>query len=87
MEVLFFCHKKFPVKYLLILSASPAMNVHTLARQVAWAAFRANGLVQGNYDVNKYNKASNVLFTKHAQERLSFLPEGSFSVANLASKH
>ncbi|KAF8177823.1 hypothetical protein K438DRAFT_1726697 [Mycena galopus ATCC 62051] len=86
-EVSLFYHKRFPVKYFLILSASPAMNIHTLARQVAWAAFRANGLVQGNYDENKYNKASDVLFTKHARERLSFLPEGSFSIAHLASKH
>ncbi|KAJ7189721.1 hypothetical protein GGX14DRAFT_484467, partial [Mycena pura] len=84
-EVSFFYHKRFPVKYFIILSALPAMNVHQLARQVAWAAFRAHGLVQGNYDERRYNKASDVLFTKHARERLSFLPEGSFSVANLLS--
>ncbi|KAJ7353272.1 hypothetical protein DFH08DRAFT_692296, partial [Mycena albidolilacea] len=83
----FFYCKRFPVKYFLILSASPAMNGHMLVRQVAWAAFGANGLVQGNYDENKYNKASDVLFTKHARECLSLLPEDSFSIANLASKH
>ncbi|KAJ7718259.1 hypothetical protein B0H16DRAFT_1337524, partial [Mycena metata] len=81
----FFYHKRFPVKYFLILSASPTGNVHDLARQVAWAAFRAKGLVYGDYDKKKYDKASDVLFTQRARERLSFLPEGSFSVAKLAS--
>ncbi|KAJ7166953.1 hypothetical protein C8R46DRAFT_951572 [Mycena filopes] len=85
-EVSFFYHKRFPVKYFLILSASPTANVHDLARQMAWAAFCAKGLVRGDYDQKRYDKASDVLFTQHARERLSFLPEGSFSVANLASK-
>ncbi|KAJ6541632.1 hypothetical protein B0H19DRAFT_1212808 [Mycena capillaripes] len=62
----FFFHKRFPVKYILILSASPSTNVEDLARQVAWAAFRAHGLVQGDYDEWKYNKASDMLFMKHA---------------------
>ncbi|KAJ7045287.1 hypothetical protein C8F04DRAFT_1068350 [Mycena alexandri] len=86
LEISFFYHKRFPVKYFLILSASPTQNVHDLARQVAWAAFRAKGLVHGDYDKKKYDKASDVLFTQHARERLSFLPEGSFSIGNLASK-
>ncbi|KAJ6514450.1 hypothetical protein C8R47DRAFT_1173146 [Mycena vitilis] len=81
----FFFHKQFPVKYLFILNASPTGNVHDLARQVAWAAFRAHGLVRGNYDEQKYDKASDVLFIKHARERLSFLPEGGYKVGNLAS--
>ncbi|KAJ7018731.1 hypothetical protein C8F04DRAFT_1198586 [Mycena alexandri] len=76
MERSFFLHKRFPVKYFLILSASPIMNVHDLARQVAWVAFRAHGLVQGEYNKEKYDKASDVLFKKHARERLSFLPDG-----------
>ncbi|KAJ7023110.1 hypothetical protein C8F04DRAFT_970505 [Mycena alexandri] len=76
MERSFFLHKRFPVKYFLILSASPIMNVHNLARQVAWVAFRAHGLVQGEYNKEKYDKASDVLFKKHARERLSFLPDG-----------
>ncbi|KAJ7511581.1 hypothetical protein B0H11DRAFT_1700199 [Mycena galericulata] len=84
-EQSFFYFKRFPVKYFLILSASATENVHDLARQVAWAAFRAHGLVHGNYDKARYDKASDVLFTKHARERLSFLPEGSFTVGNLAS--
>ncbi|KAJ7648957.1 hypothetical protein DFH06DRAFT_1208618 [Mycena polygramma] len=84
-EVSFFYHKRFPVKYFLILSATPASNVHDLARQVAWAAFRAKGLVQGNYDKKRYAKASDVLFTQHARERLSFMPEGEYTVANLAA--
>ncbi|KAJ7447833.1 hypothetical protein FB451DRAFT_1188122 [Mycena latifolia] len=82
----FFFHKKFPIKYFLILDASPTGNVHDLARQVAWAAFRAQGLVHGNYDERKYEKASDVLFTKHARERLSFLPEGGYTVGNLMSQ-
>ncbi|KAJ7146628.1 hypothetical protein C8R44DRAFT_757905 [Mycena epipterygia] len=85
-ESSFFVHKKFPVKYFLILNASPTGHGHDLARQVAWAAFRAKGLVQGNYDERRYNKASDVLFTQHARERLAFLPDGDYSVANLASR-
>ncbi|KAJ7155155.1 hypothetical protein C8R46DRAFT_1227108 [Mycena filopes] len=81
----FFFHKRFPVKYFLILNASPKGNVHDLARQVSWAAFRAQGLVHGNYDEGRYDKASDVLFIKHARERLSFLPEGGYKVGNLAS--
>ncbi|KAJ7478764.1 hypothetical protein B0H11DRAFT_2234218 [Mycena galericulata] len=76
----FFFHKRFPVKYFLIMTASPGVNVHKLARQVSWAAFRAHGLVQGDYDEQKYDKASDVLFIKHARERLSFLPEGGYAV-------
>ncbi|KAJ7146613.1 hypothetical protein C8R44DRAFT_973341 [Mycena epipterygia] len=85
-ESSFFVHKKFPVKYFLILNASPTGHVHDLARQVAWAAFRAKGLVQGNYDERRYDKASDVLFTQHARERLAFLPDGDYSVVNLASR-
>ncbi|KAJ7487083.1 hypothetical protein FB451DRAFT_1228693 [Mycena latifolia] len=83
----FFFHKRFPVKYFLILDASAKSNVHDLARQVAWAAFRARGLVQGDYDERKYDKASDVLFIKSARERLSFLPEGGYAVGNLASQN
>ncbi|KAJ7154369.1 hypothetical protein C8R43DRAFT_1000985 [Mycena crocata] len=75
MERSFFLHKRFPVKYFLILSASPTLSLHDLARQVAWTAFRANGLVQGDYDRERYDRASDVLFKKHARERLSFLPD------------
>ncbi|KAF7342643.1 hypothetical protein MSAN_02021100 [Mycena sanguinolenta] len=82
----FFFHKRFPVKYFLILDASATSNVHDLARQVAWAAFRAHRLVQGDYDERKYDKASDVLFIKSARERLSFLPEGGYAVGNLASQ-
>ncbi|KAJ6595176.1 hypothetical protein DFH09DRAFT_1413150 [Mycena vulgaris] len=85
-ETSFFTHKRFPVKYFLILDASPTGHVHDLARQMAWAAFRAKGLVQGNYDERRYDKASDVLFTKHARERLSFLPDGDYPVGNLASR-
>ncbi|KAJ6616393.1 hypothetical protein B0H10DRAFT_2037791 [Mycena sp. CBHHK59/15] len=83
----FFSHKRFPVKYFLILSASPTENAHDLVRQVAWAAFRAHGLVHGNYDEAKYIKASVVLFAKHARERLSFLPEGSWTSTTLVSRN
>ncbi|KAJ7192654.1 hypothetical protein GGX14DRAFT_594242 [Mycena pura] len=73
----FFHHKRFPVKYFLILGASPTQHVHDLARQVAWTAFKAHGLVHGTYDEAKYLTASDVLFAKLARERLSFLPEDS----------
>ncbi|KAJ7796356.1 hypothetical protein B0H14DRAFT_2915495 [Mycena olivaceomarginata] len=82
-----FFHKRFPVKYFLIFAASATSNVHDLARQVAWAAFRAQGLVQGDYDERKYDKASDVLFIKSARERLSFLPDGGYAVGNLASQN
>ncbi|KAJ6491087.1 hypothetical protein C8R45DRAFT_757469, partial [Mycena sanguinolenta] len=65
----FFFHKRFPVKYFLILDASATSNV-------SLAAFRAHNLVQGDYDERKYDKASDVLFIKSARERLSFLPDG-----------
>ncbi|KAJ6617713.1 hypothetical protein B0H10DRAFT_2176390 [Mycena sp. CBHHK59/15] len=74
----FWYFKKFPVKYLLILHATPTGNVHQLTRLVAWAAFRAHGLVQGDYDGRKYDKASRVLCNKHAEERLSFFPGGGY---------
>jgi hypothetical protein len=83
----FFFHKRFPVKYFLIFAALATSNVHDLARQVAWAAFRAQGLVQGDYDERKYDKASDVLFIKSARERLSFLPDGGYAVGNLASQN
>ncbi|KAK7019985.1 hypothetical protein R3P38DRAFT_2972132 [Favolaschia claudopus] len=82
-EVSFFYHKRFPVKYFLILGASPSLHIHDLVRQVAWAALKACGLVGGQYDEVRYFKASDVLFAKHARERLSFLPEDSFSVTKL----
>ncbi|KAJ7853261.1 hypothetical protein B0H13DRAFT_2083082 [Mycena leptocephala] len=70
----FFFHKRFPIKYFLILDASATANVHDLARQLAWAAFRAHGLVQGDYEERKYDKASDVLFIK-----------SGYAVGNLAS--
>ncbi|KAJ7067297.1 hypothetical protein C8F01DRAFT_1342069 [Mycena amicta] len=82
-EVSMFYHKNFPVRYLLILGTDPMQHVHDLAREVAWAAFKAHGLVMGKYDRHRYERASDVLFTKEARERMAFMPEGSFQVKTL----
>ncbi|EDR07341.1 uncharacterized protein LACBIDRAFT_298402 [Laccaria bicolor S238N-H82] len=44
----FFHFKKMPVKYFVILDTSPGREVTLLAREVAWAALRAQGLGGGN---------------------------------------
>ncbi|KAK0223520.1 hypothetical protein IW262DRAFT_1447435 [Armillaria fumosa] len=62
----------------------PNRHVSHLARNVAWAAFRAQGLVQGNYDARLYAKASDELVQANATKRLSeFLPSDSWYVGNL----
>ncbi len=80
----FFNFKKFPVKYFVIMDAEPNRHVSHLARNVAWAAFRAQGLVKGSYDARLYAKASDELVQAHATKRLSeFLPSDSWYVGNL----
>ncbi|PBK75973.1 hypothetical protein ARMSODRAFT_1080127 [Armillaria solidipes] len=80
----FFNFKKFPVKYFAIMDAEPNRHVSHLARNVAWAAFRAQGLVKGSYDARLYAKASDELVQAHATKRLSgFLPSDSWYVGNL----
>ncbi|KAK0194072.1 hypothetical protein F5146DRAFT_418329 [Armillaria mellea] len=80
----FFHFKKFPVKYFAIMDAEPNRHVSHLARNVAWAAFRAHGLVKGSYDARLYAKASDELVQAHATNRLSeFLPSDSWYIGNL----
>ncbi|KAK0500154.1 hypothetical protein EDD18DRAFT_817462 [Armillaria luteobubalina] len=74
----FFHFKKFQVMYFAIMDAEPNRHVSHLARNVAWAAFRAQGLVKGSYDARLYAKASDELVQAHATKRLSaFLPSDS----------
>ncbi|KAJ7067304.1 hypothetical protein C8F01DRAFT_1051765 [Mycena amicta] len=82
-EVSMFYHKTFPVRYLLILGVDPMQHVHDLAREVAWAAFKVHGLVMGEYDMDRYERASDVLFKKVVRERMAFMPEGSFQIRTM----
>ncbi|KAK0205056.1 hypothetical protein DFS33DRAFT_727936 [Desarmillaria ectypa] len=80
----FFNFKKFPVKYFAIMDAEPNRHVSHLARNVAWAAFRAQGRVTGSYDAGLYARASDRLVQEHADKRLSkILPSDSWYVGNL----
>ncbi|KAK0480209.1 hypothetical protein IW261DRAFT_1336046 [Armillaria novae-zelandiae] len=80
----FFHFKKFRVKYFVIMDAEPNRHASHLMRNVAWAAFRAQGLVKGSYDARLYAKASDDLVQAHATKRLSeFLPSDSWYVGNL----
>jgi hypothetical protein len=83
----FFHFKKFPVKYFVILDATPGRHVHHIVRLVAWAAFRALKLVNGEYNLQSYHKASDAFFQKHASERLSWMtPDyGSWHATKMAN--
>lgn len=72
----FFHFKNFPVKYFVILDRTPNRHVHDLVTQVAWAALCAQGLAEGDFTKRKYYKASDILFQKHASERLAWMPAG-----------
>ncbi|KAF9039630.1 hypothetical protein BDZ89DRAFT_1035257 [Hymenopellis radicata] len=77
----FFHFKQFPVKYFAIPDAQPNRHFHELFRNVAWAAFRAHGLVRGKaFSEREYDRASDHLFLKHAKERLSFLPSEDWAM-------
>lgn len=67
----FFHFKKMPVKYFVILDTSLGREVSFLAREVAWAALRAQGLGKGEYEPRKYAEASDILFQKCAEQRLA----------------
>lgn len=69
----FFHFKKFPVKYILILDAVYGRSVHHISRQVAWAAFRAHNLAEGDYSPQKYAAASDTLVAQHMAARLGWL--------------
>lgn len=71
----FFHFKKMPVKYFVVLDTSPGRDVSFLAREVAWAALRAQGLGRGEYEPQKYAEASDILFQKSAEQRLAWMPK------------
>ncbi|EIM80861.1 uncharacterized protein STEHIDRAFT_67484, partial [Stereum hirsutum FP-91666 SS1] len=72
----FFHFKKMPVKYFLILDTVNGRPHSILSRNVAWAALRAKGLASGEYNARAYARASDTLFQKCAEERLSWMPKG-----------
>ncbi|KAG2089345.1 uncharacterized protein F5147DRAFT_726085 [Suillus discolor] len=70
----FFRFKNFPVKYIVILDTVPNRHDSVLAMNVAWAALRARGYGEGEYEVLKYARASDKLFQKRAEEILAWTP-------------
>ncbi|KAG1769115.1 hypothetical protein EV702DRAFT_1142374 [Suillus placidus] len=70
----FFRFKKFPVKYIVILDTVPNRHHSILAMNVAWAALRAQGYGEGEYELWKYARASDKLFQKRAKELLAWTP-------------
>jgi hypothetical protein len=83
-----FALKKLPIKYFVILDATPARHINHLVRRVAWAALRAHNLTTGEYKHRAYGEASDVLFQKAASERLGWMPEsyGGWQVTNLTGE-
>jgi hypothetical protein len=71
----FFHFIKFPVKYIVILDTVPNRHHSILAMNVAWAALRAQGYGEGEYELWKYARASDKLFQKRVKELLSWTPE------------
>jgi hypothetical protein len=71
----FFCFKKFPVKYIVILDTVPNRHHSVLAKNVAWAALRARGYGEGEFESRKYARASDKFFQKRAKELLSWTPD------------
>jgi hypothetical protein len=71
----FFRFKKFPVKYIVILDTVPNRHHSVLAKNVAWAALRAQGYGEGEFESRKYARASDKFFQKRAKELLSSAPE------------
>lgn len=84
----YFRFKKFPVKYFVILDATPGRHVRHLSRLVAWAALRAHKLIEGEYDEKVYWKASDVLFQNCASERLDWMLKNyrDYKVTNLMAE-
>jgi len=72
-----------PVKYFVILDAVPNRHHSFLARKVAWVALCAQGFGEGEYSERKYARASDTMFLKCAKERLSWKPEGSWSMTKM----
>ncbi|THU79467.1 hypothetical protein K435DRAFT_845454 [Dendrothele bispora CBS 962.96] len=79
----FFRFKKFPVKYFVIIDVHPGRAVRHLARGVIWAALRAQGLAEGEFSIRKYARASDRLFHKRANERLSWMPSSRWKAGSM----
>ncbi|KAK7462322.1 hypothetical protein VKT23_007923 [Stygiomarasmius scandens] len=73
----FFYSKRFPVKYFVIMDAVPGRSITYLARDVAWAALRAQGLAKGNCNFWKFARAADQLKQKHTEERLTWMPKSA----------
>ncbi|KAG2746325.1 hypothetical protein P692DRAFT_20836113 [Suillus brevipes Sb2] len=71
----FFRFIKFPVKYIVILDTVPNRHHSILAMNVAWAALRAQGYGEGEFESRKYARASDNLFQKRAEELFSWTPK------------
>ncbi|KAG2744882.1 hypothetical protein P692DRAFT_201841408 [Suillus brevipes Sb2] len=71
----FFCFKKFPVKYIVILDTVPNRHHSVLAKNVAWVALRVRGYGEGEFESRKYARASDKFFQKRAKELLSWMPD------------
>ncbi|KAG2143585.1 hypothetical protein DEU56DRAFT_242494 [Suillus clintonianus] len=79
----FFHFKKFTVKYIVILDTVPNRDHSILARNVAWAALRARGYGKGEYEGQKYARASDELFQKRAAELLAWMPNSSWQATKM----
>lgn len=82
----FFRYKTFPVTYFVILDTVPNRDDSVLVRNVAWAALRARGYVEGEYTLRKYAVATDDLFEQCARERLGWMPDGSWSATKMADQ-
>ncbi|KAG2744884.1 hypothetical protein P692DRAFT_201105309, partial [Suillus brevipes Sb2] len=71
----FFRFIKFPVKYIVILDTVPNRHHSVLAKNVVWAALRAQGYGEGEFESRKYARASDNLFQKRAEELFSWTPK------------
>ena len=71
----FFPFKTFPVTYFVILDTTPYRDRSVLARNVSWAALRAQGYAEGKYTVAKYAVAADMLLKRCARERLGWMPK------------
>ncbi|THU90942.1 hypothetical protein K435DRAFT_727758 [Dendrothele bispora CBS 962.96] len=79
----FFHFKRFPVKYFIIIDVHPGRDVCHLAREVAWAALRAQGLAEGEFKIRKYARASDQLFRKCSSERFSWMPSSRWQSSSM----
>lgn len=79
----FFRFKSFPVKYFVILDTVPNREYGHLVTNVAWAALCARGYGEGECTLRKYARASDKLFQDCAEERLGWMPKGSWQATKM----